>query len=65
VYKLYIRKACGGRGGFDPRIPNLETRRSIRFIFGERTTGARWIGGWVSVRTGLDLAMKEKSLLLL
>jgi hypothetical protein len=37
---------------------------SARFIPGERTSGAHWIGGWVGPRTGPDDAEKRKFLTL-
>jgi hypothetical protein len=34
-----------------------------RFSSGKRTTGIHWMGGWVSLRTGLDTEVRGKSLL--
>jgi hypothetical protein len=38
--------------------------RPCRFTPGERAPGARWIGGWVGPRAGLDDVEKRKFLIL-
>jgi hypothetical protein len=39
--------------------------RPGRFKPGEITSGARWVGGWVGLRIGLDAVVKRKTCLLL
>jgi len=45
-------EAYWGSGGIAPR-PG-------RFILRERDPATHWIGGWVSLRAGLDMVVKRK-----
>jgi hypothetical protein len=66
--KHHAMKKYGAVGGIAPLFPDLCTRWVIwsasspnRFISFEAAASIIWVGGWVGLRTGLDVVAKTET----